>query len=375
LTKATSGEILKAVATPEPSVPSSIAAATHVRRFNRFYTRRLGLLKAGLLRSPFSLAEVRVLYEVAHLPAPNATTIAEVLDLDPGYLSRLLRSLRERGLWRAQAAPGDRRQHVLALTPKGRKAFRGLNARATSEVATMLRSLRERGLLRAQAAPGDRRQHVLALTPKGRKAFRGLNARATSEVATMLRSLSSSEQENLLASLGTVETLLGDRPGSPAPAKVVLRGLVPGDLGWVVQRHGELYAEEYGWNSDFEKLVAGIVGEFASDPKPGQRCWIATVEGRRAGCIFLVPASAQVARLRLLLVEPWARGHGLGTRLVHACIQAARRGGYRRLTLWTNDVLADARRLYQRAGFRLVKNERHHNFGKALGGQNWELSL
>ena len=164
-------------------MPSSIAAATHVRRFNRFYTRRLGLLKAGLLRSPFSLAEVRVLYEVAHLPAPNATTIAEVLDLDPGYLSRLLRSLRERGL------------------------------------------------LRAQAAPGDRRQHVLALTPKGRKAFRGLNARATSEVATMLRSLSSSEQENLLASLGTVETLLGDRPGSPAPAKVVLRGLVPGDLG------------------------------------------------------------------------------------------------------------------------------------------------
>jgi DNA-binding MarR family transcriptional regulator/GNAT superfamily N-acetyltransferase len=327
LTKATSGEILKAVATPEPSVPSSIAAATHVRRFNRFYTRRLGLLKAGLLRSPFSLAEVRVLYEVAHLPAPNATTIAEVLDLDPGYLSRLLRSLRERGL------------------------------------------------LRAQAAPGDRRQHVLALTPKGRKAFRGLNARATSEVATMLRSLSRSEQENLLASLGTVETLLGDRPGSPAPAKVVLRGLVPGDLGWVVQRHGELYAEEYGWNSDFEKLVAGIVGEFASDPKPGQRCWIATVEGRRAGCIFLVPASAQVARLRLLLVEPWARGHGLGTRLVHACIQAARRGGYRRLTLWTNDVLADARRLYQRAGFRLVKNERHHNFGKALVGQNWELSL
>jgi GNAT superfamily N-acetyltransferase len=117
------------------------------------------------------------------------------------------------------------------------------------------------------------------------------------------------------------------------------------------------------------------VGEFASDPKPGQRCWIATVEGRRAGCIFLVPASAQVARLRLLLVEPWARGHGLGTRLVHACIQAARRGGYRRLTLWTNDVLADARRLYQRAGFRLVKNERHHNFGKALVGQNWELSL
>jgi len=156
----------------------------------------------------------------------------------------------------------------------------------------------------------------------------------------------------------------------------MLRPPEPGDLGWVVQRHGELYAEEYGWTAEFERLVATIVGEFASAPlDSGNRCWIATLDGERAGCVFLVPASPQVARLRLLLVEPWARGVGLGSRLVDACIAAAREHGYRSLTLWTNDVLVAARRLYERAGFRLVKSERHQSFGKSLVGQNWELEL
>jgi GNAT superfamily N-acetyltransferase len=193
----------------------------------------------------------------------------------------------------------------------------------------------------------------------------------------MLRGLSPGQKEHLLASLGTVEELLGEagppRAGSPT---IALRPPEPGDLGWVVQRHGELYQQEYGWDVEFERLVAKIVGEFAAaDPSPGQRCWIATLDGRRAGSVFLMPASAEVARLRLLLVEPWARGHGLGTRLINACIDAARESGYHTLTLWTNDVLKEARRLYQRAGFRLVKSERHRSFGKSLVGQTWELAL
>jgi DNA-binding MarR family transcriptional regulator/N-acetylglutamate synthase-like GNAT family acetyltransferase len=307
---------------------SPLATAASVRQFNRFYTRRMGLLNPGLLESPFSLAEVRVLYEVAHLPQPTATTISDTLKLDPGYLSRLLRGLRQRGL------------------------------------------------LTARAAPGDRRRRWPTLTGRGRKPFQLLNARATAEIAEMLQGLSRAEQHDLLASLGTVRTLLGDVEPSGAEGPVIaLRAPEPGDLGWVIQRHGELYAEEYGWNADFEHLVARIVGEFAATESPGQRCWIATLDGRRAGCVFLVPASREVARLRLLLVEPWARGHGIGNQLVTTCVEAAREGGYRTLTLWTNDVLVAARRLYERAGFRLVKNERHRSFGKALVGQNWELAL
>ena len=306
---------------------SQITTATRIRRFNRFYTRRMGLLNPGLLRSRFSLAEVRVLYEIAHQSRPTAKTILQALHLDPGYLSRLLRGLKQRGL---------------------------VSARAESH---------------------DRRERRLALTSRGRKAFGVLNARATEEIAGMLGSLSLKEQKRLLDSLGTIETLLDDEEPAPRTPVIGLRAPEPGDLGWVVQRHGELYAEEYGWNAEFERLVAKIVGDFAEAADPAQRCWIATVDGVRAGCVFLVPASAEVARLRLLLVEPSARGHGLGTRLVQACIDAARKGGYRTLTLWTNDVLVEARRLYERAGFRLVKSERHRSFGKALVGQNWELTL
>jgi DNA-binding MarR family transcriptional regulator/N-acetylglutamate synthase-like GNAT family acetyltransferase len=311
----------------EVFVPTRLTAAARIRRFNRFYTRRMGLLNEGLLQSNFSLAEVRVLYEVAHLPQPTARVIASTLSLDEGHLSRLLRGLRQRGL------------------------------------------------VTARPAPRDRRQRRLALTARGRKAFGALNARATEEVAEMLRDLSTSDQRHLLDSLGTVETLLGESAVPEAPA-IEIRGPEPGDLGWLVQRHGELYAEEYGWTAEFERLVAGIVGEFASaESDSGSRCWIATVNGERAGCVFLVPVSPQLARLRLLLVEPWARGLGLGTRLVQECIAAAGESGYQRLTLWTNDVLTAARRLYERAGFRLVKSERHHSFGKSLVGQNWELEL
>jgi DNA-binding MarR family transcriptional regulator/GNAT superfamily N-acetyltransferase len=305
------------------------ATAARVREFNRFYTRRLGLLNAGLLQSPFSLAEVRVLYEIAHHPRATAKTIADTLAMDPGYLSRLLRGLRRRRL------------------------------------------------LTARTSPQDRRERVLALTERGRKAFKVLNSRATEEVAGMLRGLSTGQKDHLLASLGAVEELLGGaEPVPPTSPAIALRPPEPGDLGWVVQRHGELYAEEYGWNADFERLVARVVGEFAAgEPESVQRCWIATLDGRRAGSVFLMPDSPEVARLRLLLVEPWARGHGLGSRLIAACIQAAREAAYRTLTLWTNDVLNEARRLYQRAGFQLVKSERHRSFGKALVGQTWELAL
>lgn len=307
---------------------ASIAAAG-VRRFNRFYTRRIGLLAARHLRSPFSLAEARVLYEVAHRDRPTASQLAAALDLDPGYLSRLLRGLRQRGLLTARAARDDRRHRHLTLTARGRRTFGALDARATAEIAGMLEHL-----------TGD-------------------------------------ERDRLLASLDTVETLLDDGEAAPAAPAVVLRPPEPGDLGWVVQQHGEVYAREYGWDESFERLVARIVGEFAaSEEGPANRCWIATLAGRRAGCVFLMPGpDPGVGKLRLLLVEPWARGHGIGGRLVDACIEVARAAGHHTLTLWTNDILTAARHLYERAGFRLMKSERHRSFGAALTGQTWDLEL
>ena len=308
--------------------PTPRTAAARVRRFNRFYTRRIGLLDAHL-HAPFSLAEARVLYEVAHRRRPTAAAIASALDLDPGYLSRILRGL----------------QH--------------------------------RGLLTARVVPHDRRQRVLALTARGRRAFATLDTRATAEVLAMLEGLSPPERDRLLVSLETVGTLLGETAPVRSPAPVIaLRAPVSGDLGWVVERHGELYLEEYGWNADCERLIARIVGEFAAaEPGPLNRGWIATVDGRRAGCVFLMRGGEGVGQLRLLLVEPWARGYGLGGRLVDTCIQAARSAGCHTLTLWTNDVLTAARRLYERAGFQLVKSERHRSFGKTLTGQTWNLTL
>jgi DNA-binding MarR family transcriptional regulator/GNAT superfamily N-acetyltransferase len=313
-------------------VPGAPAAALRLRQFNRLYTQRLGLLNPGHLESPFSLAEVRVLYELAHREQPTASDIAAALAMDEGYLSRLLRRLRQQGLVRARAAPHDGRQRWLGLTSKGRKAFAVLDARATDSVVRLIRDL----------GPPEQRQLVTALE--------------------------------------TVEALLDGAPaGRPAAGAeaVELRPPVPGDLGWVVQRHGELYSREYGWSIDFERLVARIVGEFAAAPGgPVNQGWIATVGGRRAGCVFLMPgAEPGTARLRLLLVEPWARGHSLGTRLATTCVDAARGAGCARLTLWTNDVLVAARRIYERANFRLTRSERHQSFGKSLVAQTWELEL
>lgn len=305
---------------------TTLAAAQRLRRFNRFYTQRLGLLNSRHLQSPFTLAEARVIYELAHRERPTASELSQALVVDEGYLSRLLHRLRARGVVRARVAEHDGRQRWLALTPKGRKAFHTLDARATDSVE---------GLIRNLAPPG---------------------------------------QQQLLEAVETVEALLSDaREAGP----IVLRTPVPGDLGWVVQRNAELYHEEYGWNADYERLVAGIIGEYAAAPEGARnRGWIATVGGRRAGCIFLMPHDQpDVCRLRLLLVEPWARGQGLGGRLVAACIEGAREAGCKRLTLWTNDILVAARRIYERAGFVLTASERHESFGHSLVGQTWDLSL
>jgi DNA-binding MarR family transcriptional regulator/N-acetylglutamate synthase-like GNAT family acetyltransferase len=302
---------------------------TAIRRFNRFYTRRMGLLEDGLLRSPFSLTEVRVLFELAHRTRPTASELCQVLSLDPGYLSRILRGLRRAGL-------------VLAGTSKA-----------------------------------DGRQRLLSLSDQGQKIFGALDARSSQEVRAMLAPLSPAEQHDLVQAMAAVEALLGrPREGPPLQSHPILRGPKPGDLGWVVQRHGELYAAEYQWDARFEGLVAEIVGRFAAHFDPSrERCWIAELNGQKVGSVFLVKDSETVAKLRLLLVEPWARGQGLGSLLVRTCVEFARQAGFTRIRLWTNDVLHAARHVYQQVGFELVAEEPHSSFGHNLVGQTWELSL
>jgi DNA-binding MarR family transcriptional regulator/N-acetylglutamate synthase-like GNAT family acetyltransferase len=303
---------------------------TAVRRFNRFYTRQIGLLDEGLLDSAFSLTEVRLLYEIAHNAGITATRLREILALDAGYLSRILRGLRRQGLVSARAPAADRRRRQLTLTERGQRAFDALDARSTEEVGAML----------ARLSRAERRELV--------EAMRGI--------------------EGLLEKAADGPEVLA--------SGVVLRRPGPGEMGWVVKRHGELYAAEYGWDAGFEGLVAGIVGRFVAELDPRvERCWIADLNGEPAGCVFLVKESAAVAKLRLLLVEPWARGHGIGTRLVDECLRFARAAGYAKVTLWTNDVLHAARRIYEKAGFRLVDEKRHHSFGQDLVGQVWELEL
>lgn len=297
-----------------------------VRRFTRFYTRRLGVLKEGLLDSPFSLAEARVLFELAHHDRPIAKQISEELGLDPGYLSRLLKALETRGL------------------------------------------------LKRSPAADDARQQPILLTEAGEHAFADLNARARAEVGGLLDALSETDRSRLVEALAATRQILGDGPAQRAP--YILRPHEPGDLGWVVQRHGALYAHEYGWDETFEGLVAEIVSQFLANYDPRrERCWIAEKEGENVGSVLLVKKTDEVAQLRLLLVEPSARGHGIGRRLVDECVRFARRRGYGKLTLWTNDVLVEARRIYERAGFRLVEEEPHHSFGQDLVGQNWDLDL
>jgi DNA-binding MarR family transcriptional regulator/GNAT superfamily N-acetyltransferase len=305
--------------------PTTTVAA--VRRFNRFYTARLRLLDRSHLGSPFTLTEVRLLYELAHADRPTARVLGETLAIDAGQLSRLLDGLRRRGLLRTTAGP-------------------------------------------------DRRTRPIEITPRGRRALAPLEARASAQVAEAIAPLSASDRDSLLDCLAGAHVLLAPPGDRAAQAKVELRAPRAGDLGWVVERHGAIYAAEYGWNAEFECLVAGIVGTFRGHVAGSrERAWIATVDGRRAGCVFLMRKSDTVAKLRILLVEPWARGLGLGGRLVRACIEGAEESGYRRMTLWTNSVLQAARRIYEREGFELVDEAPHHSFGEDLVGQTWERTL
>jgi DNA-binding MarR family transcriptional regulator/GNAT superfamily N-acetyltransferase len=297
-----------------------------VRRFNRLYTQKIGVLHPGLLGSPFSLTEARVLYELAHHDKPTATYLSEELGLDAGYLSRILGGFAKRGL--IHRTPSD----------------------------------------------ADGRQSLLSLTKDGQAAFASLNARSREGIGAMLHHLSEAEQSRLIQAMSSIETLLGARREDKTP--YILRQHQPGDLGWVVHRHGALYAQEYGWDEQFEALVAQIAAKFLQhyDPKR-ERCWIAEKDGQIVGSVFLVKQSTSAAQLRLLLVEPRARGLGIGSRLVDECVRFARQAGYRKVILWTNSVLRSARRLYERAGFRLVRKERHHSFGHHLIGETWELRL
>ena len=295
-----------------------------VRGFNRFYTRQIGLLREGLLETPYSLTQARVLFELGTRHGVRSTDLIRELGLDPGYLSRLL------------------------------KAFE-----------------RQR-LITRSASKEDRRVNILELTKKGHAEFKALDTRSQAEAREMLARLSSGDRDRLAQSMTAIRSILD----SSADPTFTLRTHRPGDIGWVVRRHGEIYDEEYQWDCTFEGLVAKIAGEFLIRFDPArERCWIADRAGERLGCIFLVKQSVTVAKLRLLLVEPSARGLGVGTRLVNECIAFARERGYRRLTLWTNSNLHAARRIYERAAFRLVKEEKHHSFGHDLTGQNWELRL
>ena len=297
-----------------------------VRRFNRFYTQKIGVLKDGLLGSPFSLSQARVLWELAHRERPTATAVARDLGLDAGYLSRILRGLERRRLIARTASRTDGRQQLLSLTRAGQAA----------------------------AVRLDRRSH--------------------DEVAAILATLAPPEQQRLVEAMRTVETLVGARPEPKVP--YMLRPHRPGDMGWVVHRHAVLYGTEYGFDERFEALVATVVARFIEryDPRR-ERCWIAEKDGEIVGSVFLVKGSAAVAKLRLLLIEPSARGLGIGARLVDECVRFARQAGYRTLTLWTQSVLHAARHIYQQAGFRLVRKERHTSFGQDLVGETWELRL
>ncbi|MGH8852065.1 MAG: bifunctional helix-turn-helix transcriptional regulator/GNAT family N-acetyltransferase [Casimicrobiaceae bacterium] len=304
-----------------------------LRRFNRFYTQRIGVLQEGLLESPFSLAQVRVLYELAHAGAeagdnrvPTASELAAALGLDEGYLSRILRGFEAQGLLRRRPSAADGRRQLLTLTRKGRAAF----------------------------APLDRRSH--------------------DQAGMLLDELSGEEQRRLIAAITDVQDLLGSHDARREPVR--LRASRPGDIGWVVHRHGAVYAREYGYDAQFEALVATIAAKFVQDFDAGhERCWIAERGGRIVGSVFLVRQSAAVAKLRLLLVEPEARGQGLGARLVRECIRFARRAGYRRVVLWTQSELVSARQVYEKAGFRRIRRKPHRSFGRDLVAETWGLAL
>src|SRR5258706_4992951 len=296
-----------------------------IRAFNRFYTRKIGVVD-GMASNPFSLAEARVLYELAHRDQPTATDIRKELGLDAGYISRILRDFERRKLVTRQQSKTDERQRFLSLTAKGRRAF----------------------------AP--------------------LDERSNRNVAAMLEEHSTGERKQLVDAVQTVRRLLGDKAEPKTP--YLLRQHQPGDLGWLVHRQAILYADEYGWDGTYEALAAGIMAQFIKsyDPKC-ERCWIAERDGARVGAVFVAKASDEVAKLRLLHVESEARGLGIGKRLVEECVRFSRQAGYQKITLWTQSILDAARHIYKQAGFRVMREEQHHSFGKDLTAETWELDL
>ena len=301
------------------------AAVAAVRGFNRFYTNVIGLLRGKYLDTPYSLTEARLLFELAQRDTSEVTDLRRMVDIDPGYLSRILARFESDGLITRERSAADGRRQVIQLTGGGRGVVAGLDARSAEQTRGMLAGLRD----------DDRRR--------------------------------------LLDAMHVITETLTE---SPRPRGYLLRAPRPGDMGWVVQRNAAGYAEEFGWDHSYEALVARIVADYVDHRDPAaEAAWIAEVDGVPAGCVFCVREEASTARLRLLLVEPWARGLGIGGRLVDEVLRFARQAGYSRITLWTNDVLADARRIYQRAGFTLDDESRHHSFGKDLTSQNWSRHL
>jgi DNA-binding MarR family transcriptional regulator/N-acetylglutamate synthase-like GNAT family acetyltransferase len=309
--------------TAEADFDQRVAA---VRGFNRFYTRQIGVLRERPYQSALSLTEVRVLYELAHREQPTATELSNDLGLDAGYLSR------------------------------------------------MLTGFEKRGWLDKKPCHADGRQSLLSLTGRGRKVLAPLDARSREEIGKLLNGLSAVEQSQLIDAMRAIEKLLGAQ-STQKPA-YILRPHQPGDMGWVVHRHGVLYAREYGWDEHFEALVAEIVAKFIQNfDAKRESCWIAERDGEIVGSVFLVRHSKTVAKLRLLLVEPAARGLGIGKRLVEECVRFARQAGYRKITLWTQSSLHAARGIYEKAGFRLVEQKKHHSWGHDLVAETWDLVL
>ena len=307
-----------------PQSGTAIQVST-VREFNRFYTRKIGVLD-GMASSPFSLAEARILYELANREQPTATDIRKELELDAGYVSRILRDFEDRKLVKRERSKKDERQRFLSLTSKGKRVF----------------------------AP--------------------LNERSNRDVATMLQALSSTERKQLVDAVQTVRRLLGDKAKTGTP--YLLRMHQPGDMGWIVQRQAILYAEEYGWDGTYEALAAEIVAHFIKNfDAKRERAWVAEKDGERVGAVFVAKESDEIAKLRLLHVEGEARGLGIGKRLVDECVRFARQAGYQKMTLWTQSNLSAARHIYKQAGFQVVHEQKHHSFGKDLTAETWELNL
>ena len=300
-----------------------------VRRFNRFYTRQIGVLRKTYLDSPYSLGEGRVLYEIAHSNQVTATDVGRALDLDAGYLSRVLRNFEKRGLITRKTSAADARQSHLSLSERGRKAF----------------------------AP--------------------LEQRSQRQTGSMLERLDGAQQSRIVAAMQTIENLLTNPDTKSAPAKpsYTLRGPRAGDYGWIVSRHAQLYKQEYGWTDPFEGLCAQIVADFVNNfDAKRERCWIAELDGENVGCVMLANDKG-VARLRLLLVDPKARGLGLGAKLVDECLRFARKSGYKKVTLWTHSLLTAARHIYEKAGFKLMRSSHHQDWGRPVISEHWDLTL